>query len=228
MFRFWRKRPVYTQAQRCTEVLREAFRSHGIKSTYDDPWMVEKNQRFRATVAPKVHEETSDHAVIEYIAIFKLPDERVYADACGGVGADFENALQDAWQKFCNGSLHVIIAALGGKAGPHAETWEIGGRPRRMLVGPVLANADSPMTDEATTNWVDELKEILRTTEFDREMHWLRVYRHADANGEITNEATLNGSAHEELQRRLDEIHWPEPNEWYSLRLFLIVMPEQT
>lgn len=182
----------------------------------------------RADVYPKEAAEGTRMVQLDVRLRSDLLGAETLIESCAGMGADDEAAIQHAFAKFCQASLHVLLAAFLGeeccKDQVEWETWAEGDRTWRACVGPLLL-MDSGTGDLAVTLPLSELKEralpLLKSG-----VHWLRVYC-SQLDRQTGVEALLDNEPWPEGEEVLRRWRWPLSDTWYSARLFLVLCPPE-
>jgi hypothetical protein len=158
-----------------------------------------------------------------------------FLDAFGGLGATREAAELNAFQKFMQGSFHVIAESLtthtchpgDGESDPvEWENWAgESGTAWRVCSGPllILATREGGRID-GFAEFFPALTELFRAR-IAAGPHWMRLFLGAIDGGHVGSEVLVDGEVWTDGQRLLDAHPWTYPQGYASLRHLLIALP---
>ena len=154
-----------------------------------------------------------------------LPQAEQIVESCIGMGRFHNEAIREAIHNASNGFFHVILVALTGQSCSHCETedWEINGRLRRVYVSFVVVRGEAhPLTPD----WFESIQRHVKNMDLKDGMTWMRFF-HADRPGSDSSveEVLINNELAPDSIQYLSTFPWPAAKEYYSVRIFLIVMP---
>lgn len=155
--------------------------------------------------------------------------QRVLWDVCAAVGTTQEQERLDGIRAFCQGSFHVLLAALWGvleRDQVEHEVRRVAGTEWDVFLGPcVLRNSDGVDALVIPSTLVDDVLRVLELRLHDREVHTARLFV-ASVNGTVTVEGILDEGAVPELEAVVREAGWSFPVSGYaSARWFLAASP---
>ncbi len=153
-------------------------------------------------------------------------------ESFAGVGSTFDEAVNNAFNKFCRASLHVIMAVFIdrslGEDQVEWENWSSNQGRWDVSLGPLLLQADQSLGPDSSKFNFSDLLDAFRDALVPRashEAHWLRCFR-GSLNGKcLSREVLLDNDPWAPGEAILD--HWAFPNisGFYSLRHFLFMLP---
>lgn len=150
-------------------------------------------------------------------------------ESCAGVGATMEAAVLNGFEKFCHGTLHVLLAAFEDER--HGESlvewthWTGEHGSWRVCVGPLVRQGTLPDTVDYS-DLLAQLEQLwLADPERRRRPHWLRVYCMMGPQQRIGSEVLLDNEAWAEGLEVLKQMPWPAVGTMYSLRNFIVLLP---
>lgn len=141
-------------------------------------------------------------------------------ESFAGAGESIEAQQADAWRRFVDGSLHVLLTSLLYRDDVPVEMglWDVGGVPRAITLGPTLTRGDLP----ALPPWRETLRDVIERSAIPTGLHWVRLFadRHE---GRKTVEILLDNVAWPEAEAAVRALDWPDGAPYYSVRLFLTI-----
>ena len=205
-----------------TAALEEALKEHGIRTALagNDVLVSDSGMVISAAIVG-----TWKHAQAHLIQLdvrVRSPwlGHRLLIESFAGGGADEDTAAQQAFDKFLQASMHVLLAALVdrryGADQVEWEEWVLDGRRWQVCVGPLLLQG-APPDGLAFGTLLDAMKESLPAA-LDSGAHWLRVYFRKDGQPMAVSEALLDNEDWAEGKRIVEESSWPVGK--YGARLF--------
>ncbi len=159
---------------------------------------------------------------------------RSLVEAFAGVGNILDEAVRNAFDKFCRASLHVIMAVFInrslGEEQVDWEHWAYSNHRWDVCLGPLLLQEAQPReSNEGSWNYNDLLDAFrdafLKGATY--QTHWIRCFRGCLDGKCIGREVLLDNDPWPIGEAILDR--WPFPNRqgYYSMRQFLIALPIQ-
>ncbi len=159
---------------------------------------------------------------------------RSLVEAFAGVGSTLDDAVHNAFDKFCQASLHVIMAVFINRSlGEEQVDWEhwAGNNHRwEVCLGPLLLQEAQPReSNEGNWNYNDLLDAFrdafLKGATY--QTHWLRCFRGCLDGKCIGREVLLDNDPWPTGEAILDRWQFPNQQGYYSMRQFLIALPVQ-
>ncbi|HEX7900351.1 MAG TPA: DUF6348 family protein [Planctomycetota bacterium] len=146
-------------------------------------------------------------------------------ESFGGFGATRNEAIDDAFENFVAGTLHVLLAAFFPDLPTDQadiEEWIVGGTKKRVVVGNFTTRGQLPALREFIPAINRLLENEVKARVLSKGTHWIRLYQ---ARGPTTNinEVLLNNEPDPGLQAAIGLMPWPASTSFYSVRLFLVV-----
>lgn len=211
-------------------VLAALLRSHGVPVRHHDGWLVTSpgSPAWRCQVEelPLAHSRS-----VQLDVDLALPDGRMLTESFAGVGATLEAGVQNAFRKFSDNALHVLLSAFHGHHDPEqsvVETWRGAHTSWTAHVGPLqlVSTGASPMP--VMPELVDLSRDLMETVELLERPHWLRIFRGQVNGGTPTLEVLLDNVTWVAPCERLQRLPWPVVEGYGSVRLFLVILPPST
>jgi hypothetical protein len=211
-----------------TAVFLDLFRAHGLTCQLRDGWIIADSGCLMAQARVFTHSQMPTLCSVQLDLDVRIPSDRSMVESCGGFGKTLHAAIADAIQNLANGSFHVIYSALTGQPCSHCEVeiWEIGGKPRRILVGPLVSRGQGQVAGPETPPraWFPVVAEHIKNSQLDPGLHWIRLYHFECPKADTENEALLDNQGWIDLRSKLASYAWPHTEGYYSVRMFMIVM----
>jgi hypothetical protein len=217
--------PVSTED--CNRLLFDAFVNHGLDCQFENGLTISKNGRIGARSYLYDMGCVNHTYFVQLDVVIRTYDGYVVAEACGGFGDSYGEAVFDAFHAMLAGSFHVLFNALTGESCRHCEVedWEFENGPRRVHQSGFLERVSSPDGQEGSIfapfrgPIIDRLKELSLSDD----MHWIRVFQALSVSGPLVSEVLLDNEPCDELQDWLASQSWPNVAQYCSTRLFLII-----
>ncbi len=210
------------------ELLLESFRAHGVEAVVADGWVTFPGRPVRA-IASIENDENLHRLSVRLDICLEVEPGRAIVESFAGVGETPEKAALNAFENFVANSLHVLLSAffLPGDEHVSRDEWVVGGRKGHVLLGDVGARGRVPPLSGQLDDWRSRLKLSLSDMQLRPGWHWVRVY-FAQANRDIlASEVLLDNLVWEEGQAALSTVKWPLSDDFYSIRVFLVIQIEK-
>jgi Family of unknown function (DUF6348) len=216
--RLWRK-PASGEDDsvvRIAATIAEMFRDHGVAASANG-----------GVIAFDDHEEAVrvffSESCLEVVVF--LADGREVIEGFGGFGKEPWAVLTDAMQNFARSSFHVLLRALFAPGIPDeqvdVETWQCGGKRYVATVGALVGRGVD--FEAAPNDWYTLLVHAIQERELPSPLNWIRVYYGHMRGKMMATEVLLNNDPWPELEELLRGYAWPASEEFYSVRLFLML-----
>ena len=211
-----------------TSTLRRILEGHSVPTKPDGPALVAGNMTAAAWV--RRLQAANDHNLVRLDVNVNSPliASRTLIESFAGLGTGEEQAIKQAWGKFCQASLHVLLEVfIGEKRGEdqiERETWESRRVRWNVCLGPllVLGFGNQPPPRVICGELIGQLRDALLPT-LSREYHWLRFYYMSKEGSCMASECLLDNESWSEGGKIVNQWKWPDG--FYSMRLFLILRP---
>ncbi len=180
----------------------------------------------------------SPNAAIHLDVVVQSPQylgNRSLVEAFAGVGSTPDDAVRNAFDKFCQASLHVIMAVFINRSlGEEQVDWEHWADSTHIwevCLGPLLLQEGQPRElNEGSWNYSDLLDAFrdafLKGASF--QTHWLRCFRGSLDGKCIGREVLLDNDPWPTGEAILDRWAFPNRPGYNSMRHFLIALPVQS
>jgi hypothetical protein len=209
--------------------LQDAIRAHGIDTERTGDWLVLANSRLllSGAVVRTTAGEKSVSVQVDFRLRSPLIDDKLMIESYGGTGSDDNEAARFAFDRFLQGSLHVILAVFvaveHGVDQVEWETWNDGSRDWRVCLGPMLMRGYPTFPDGLTIgSLLDQLRALL-PSDLASSLHWLRIFHFSLPANPPTSEALLDNN---DWPGGRNIVHsWPWPDGGFSVRAFMMLMP---
>ena len=128
-----------------------------------------------------------------------------------------------AMEKFGRGSLHALLASLGGRPDDDQVEWETWGD-FRVCLGALLRD----WSDEVDVDFgpfIDEIKRRLLAANLSREVHWFRTFVAVGKDEIFGHDALLDNEPWAPGEELVTGWPWPRAEQPYALRQFFVLVP---
>lgn len=216
--------PPTTNAE-ATEFLAELFAGHGAPCRRDGAWIVGPHDCLRAQARLLIQAHPTGRHAVQLDVECHARDGAMILESCAGFGTTSRDAVSDAFRSFCDGAFHVFYAAFTGGRCSHCdvEQWTIAGRPRDVFLGSITTRHTRADQDQIPGEWFEQMKEAILALPLDDATHAIRFYHGEFHASPAINEVLLDNADCPPLLQTLTTYAWPRANEFYSVRLFLII-----
>jgi hypothetical protein len=210
-----------------TAALEEALQAHGIRTARagNDVLVGDSGMVMSAAIVGTWKHVQAQLVQLDVRVRSPWLGYKLLIESFAGGGADEDAAAQQAFDKFLQASMHVLLAALvDRKYGADQVEWEEWiheDRKWQVCVGPLLMQGAAP-EGLAFGKLLDVMQESLPES-LDSKAHWLRVYFRKDGQPMAVSEALLDNEDWAEGKKLVEEASWPVGK--YGARLFLMMMP---
>jgi hypothetical protein len=212
-----------------TSTLQAFLEAHSVSTQVDGQRVIAGNMSASALVFRKTSAKIENLLQLDINVKSPLIGNRTLIESFAGWGSDEQHAIKKAWEKFSTSSLHVILEVFvnNQRAGDTVdwEIWRNNNNSWRACIGPLSIvgfDEESPPRP-ICGNLIDQLRDAL-LPQATRECHWLRFYYMKKESSRVGSECLLDNVPWQEGQDLVDQWNWPDGN--YSVRLFLILLPE--
>jgi len=212
------------------QALLDLFRAHGVEATRQGDKIVfpKSGMKVNASFIQEIERPTV--FTVEMEVRFEFAPGRTIIEAFAGLGTTREAAATDAFQSFAANSFHVLLAAFlktddpGGDEEPVSrEEWLFGSEKRRVTAGNVGVRGKPPVQGAQLVGWVEQFEQKLKRQRLGTETHWVRLY-YGQAKGKVLScEVLLDNEIWGVMQSEVKTIAWPSGDDFYSMRLFLVI-----
>jgi Family of unknown function (DUF6348) len=211
-------------------LLLKLLRQHGLEATNGDGWvLVRDHPRICGAVVREMQPRPHVSSIQIDIYLEIESSQRILVESFDGVGTTKEEAISDAIQKFVANTFHVLLAAFYVDEGHHVETeqWMINGRPRHVTVGNIGICGKPPNPDRPPIGWFKRLEKEIKNSPLPIGTHWVRCYYAQMKNQATAVEVLLDNDEWEPIQSSMATLDWPSVEDFYSVRIFLVIQDEE-
>lgn len=197
--------------------------SHDVPFHIEEDWIVPFGQlpAIRAIWYPREHSGVLEVEVL-------LAQNQVITECFAGFGTG-NDAISDAIQNFCVNSLHVLLAAFWHQVDENQvliENWVVNQQHFTAYIGNLGHRSNLPIEPNIPECLFPEVQKTIEADSLTKNTHWFRVF-FANVSGEFTFEALHNNDVWEKGLKALRLIDFEKNDGYYSLRLFLILVPKR-
>jgi len=207
------------------ESLFELFRAHGIEAVPQDDWVVFPGRAMRANAAIVREKKQQAGMSVQLDVRLEIESGRTIIESFTGLGETREKTVADALHHFAANTFHVLLAAFFRSDDQHVtqEDWIVGGRTSRVIIGNVGVRGQPPVQGDQLVGWFKRFEEKLKEKQLRPGTHWVRLYYGQMQGRRIACEVLLNNDVWEEIQSEMAAVDWPSEEEFYSVRVFLVI-----
>lgn len=183
------------------------------------------------TLEPVIVSETypaSSTVAIQLDIRLTLGSGEYVLESFGGFGTTRAEAERDAIQNFAANSFHVLLAAFFNHSQTDqvtVESWIIGDTEYDVVLGNIGMRGQFPLSGEGTPDWFIAAEQDLKRQPMEQGIHWIRLYYAQFDNQPSAVEALLDNDTWQPLQSTLSAYEWPKSQDFYSVRIFLVLKP---
>jgi hypothetical protein len=208
---------------RLQSVIERLLQSHGLTTATYKEWILASTElpAFRASLAQTGRPETT-RLVVE----LRVGAGQTIIESFAGVGQDAASAARDALENFCNGALHVFLAAFWNHIEPDQvllEHWPINGATWSAHIGNYVCRATKGEDVPVPADAFPVIEALIRELPLTGDLHWVRTFYCHITDEQRIAEALLDNAVWRELQDALLHLPWPPTATYYSARNFLIL-----
>ena len=208
------------------EAVFELFRAHGVPSALQDEWITFPGSGLRASASIVSEVPQQIGLTVQLDVRFELPSGRTIVESFAGMGATREMAAADAIHCFTVNSFHVLVAAFLSAEEKPQDEWELSGKMRPVVVGDLGVRGKPPVPGTELAARFEQFERKLKQHRFGPETHWVRLY-YGQARGKaLACEVLLDNEAWAEMQSEAAALDWPIGEDFYSVRVFLVIPGE--
>jgi hypothetical protein len=213
-----------------TTTLQYFLEGHAVPTRLEGQRLLAGRMSAAAWIFRKPSASTNNLLQLDINVESPLISGRNLIESFAGWGSDEQDAIKQAWRKFSESSLHVLLEVfVGGNKGGNQIEWESwsNGPTWRVCLGPLLTVnfSDHERPNLAYGDLLDKLRDAL-LPKVTREYHWLRFYYMKQGSSCIGSECLLDNESWSEGENLVNQWNWPEGS--YSARLFLIMVPDRS
>jgi hypothetical protein len=211
------------------DALRDIFRAHGLAAAIEHGWLTLPGSPIKVNGALFVHSHDNTPVSLQLdVRIQVETGSRIIVESFAGLGDTEEAALANAYQGFCQGTLHVLLAAFLGWDGEEVttETWQVGSLTKVATIGDFVIKANPSFVRRAGAQVVPRfghLQNAIQAAEMGPGIHWVRLYYAQMGGKTLTSEVLLDNDTWEPIQAQVEQWGWIKSDELYSMRVFLIL-----
>ncbi|MCP4933741.1 MAG: hypothetical protein GY927_05925, partial [bacterium] len=157
-------------------------------------------------------------------------DNRTIYENFAGPGEGSEG-LDDALNAFTKGTLHVLLAALWDcvyEDQVTIEEWFWSGKHWQVFIGDFLVRGFNSEQTDYPANLFEVVEGLIKSTELNDELHWLRTFYCNIGNGNTQTEALLNNETWKAAESVISGADWQASQQFYSVRNYLMLTPKAT
>ena len=207
--------------------LMSLFEEHEITAVPEDNWIVLTDYGLRATCAVSDPNKQPGGFSLQLDVCVETGMGRALVESFAGFGRTVEEALADSWQNFISNSFHVILAAFFTDAHDDQisrEIWTIDDEERTVILGNIGGRRSAKLTEKLPLDWFAAFEEKIKERPLGPGSHWIRLFYGQMDDKTLACEVLLDNETWTGVQEEMTNFDWPQRKEFYSVRLFLIVL----
>lgn len=210
-------------------MLLELFRGHGVDATIRDGWIVVDDRPRICGAVVRELQSTPTDMTVQLDLYLEVESGRVLVESFAGVGQTRREAAADGMQNLVLNSFHVLFAAFYAEDGGHVETtqWLVNGQQRRVIVGGMGVRGTLPDPDNPPIEWVKTIENAIKASDLTPGTHWVRAYYLQLQSETAAVEVLLDNEVWDTVQAELAGWSWPKCEEYYSVRVFLVIQDSE-
>lgn len=210
--------------------LEPLLQGHGLETSRYKDWILVGGELpgISASCAAPVCTESGCSVRLD-VEVLVAP-ERLLSESFGGSGTDGEGAIRNAFDNFCQSSLHVFLTAFWNRPDDDqvtVERWRMGGGNWRAVVGNLVRRSYGGESIPVPEGAFEAIESALKSMRLEGDPHWVRTFYCNMGTGEIVIEALLDNETWEEGEEALRTLEWPPSEKFYSVRNFFLIQRER-
>lgn len=207
------------QMDRLTAYLSQLFEHHDLPCHVENEWVF-PNSELPAIRASWYPDELSGRLDAQIV----VRDGVVIEECFAGIG-EGDIGLRDALTNFTANTFHVLLAALWNTNVPQEveiEPWHANGKEYTAYHGNYGVRSSPGTMLQVPTDLFPRIQQAIEREPLTNDIHWFRLF-FFNLTGNHTYEALKDNETWDAGIRCLESTSWPEPVEFYSVRLFMIL-----
>jgi hypothetical protein len=209
-------------------LLEQLFRSHGVETGVrgDHLYFPDSGRRAAAAI---VRDSDWHPSVLQLDFRLEIGPDRWLIESFAGIGDTRERAMRNAVALLAANTLHVLVRAFlasGDDDQVSVERWTVGGSPRTAVVGPATGRSMAGRAPELPGDRFERVEARIRASALAGGPHWIRIYFAQSNRTPSQFEALLDNEPWPEMVSTLRSVAWPLVEDFYSVRLFLVLLDE--
>lgn len=209
--------------ERLMTFLLKMYREHGASAVRIGNWVCVDEGRLFTRADHFDHRQHPKSLVLQADFVTVTQQGRHIIESFAGIGENLNSALADACKSFQDASFHALFVTLLSRPCGHVDrdVWTIGGIRRNVTFGWLRMRGAFP-----TDLWppiFEGLKKYTESLPIESGLHCARYFYCHIPSQEPTVEVMIDNETSEQLQTHVAALPWPQKNEFYSVRLFLVI-----
>ncbi|QDV15435.1 hypothetical protein Pan153_00490 [Gimesia panareensis] len=203
----------------------QLLEQHGIDAREENGWIVSEAHPPVCGAVVNETQPTPDIISTQIDIYLKVEPNRILVESFGGFGTNLDEAIADGIQNFVVNTFHVLLSAFYLEKDDQTviEEWKINDIPRRVIIGQIGMRGTPPEEEQGAPEWFQNLENKIKATSLPAGTHWIRCYYAQMENRPVALELLLDNQPWEEVRSEMEKIDWPESEEFFSLRVFLVI-----
>ena len=208
------------------DLLVDTLKAHGLNAFAHQDWVV-VDGNFPALSAVFVNERQLEHgASVQLDVRVLLAGGQQMIESFGGGGSDGSEARANAFEGFCRGSLHVLMAAFWNQVDEDqvaVEFWELGGTMWRAVIGNFITKGQDGRQPQIPQELFPTIEHHIKQLSPAEDTLWVRTYFCNVGSAPTVTEVLLNNQHWLETEAAIAGLPWEAAPYFYSVRNFLIL-----
>jgi hypothetical protein len=180
--------------------------------------------RLGASIYNSQSSETDSSVELEFKV--KLPSGGPIVEYVAGTGSTQEKAMGQALENFVLTTMHVIYKAFMNPADEHqrAKSVVIAGKPRELIAGNMIqfgVQGNGGAIDLGAMS--AQVQDIVMAQPLGPGPHWIKIVYSQDSSKPMIVSATLDNRDANEMTSAVQNLKWPERNDFYMVKQFIII-----
>lgn len=207
------------------EVLHALLTAHGYDAHLKGDRVVVTGHE--AQWSGEIHtQKNGDEPMVQVDIAVHLPGGHTVIESFAGIGSELQYALGDAFNTFTQNSFHVLLSAFFGGNECEVQEWPLPTGRFRVFISGATFRGDPPGEGEEMVEWYNSFALGIAHTPLDHNgPHWIRLYYGQHERKTMMCEVLLDNEVWEGAQEAMAQYPWLEADEFYSARLFMVLVP---
>jgi len=204
------------------------LRAHGLAVSNQNNWLV--IEKGLPSISAEIVREFKYEKcrTVQLDVRVAVDSDTIIIESFAGIGDDTAAAINDAIGNFALSSLHPLLAAFYEKINDHStiESWQIGKKTWKVILGDCTIKNMGEGQIKVSEDTLSTIERLLNDANLSGNIHWARLYYGHISAENIICEFLLDNNPWELAQDQLSKLDWPNQDEFYSVRLFMIFLRE--
>jgi hypothetical protein len=210
-----------------TDQLAALLASHGVRASRRGDWLVPEGSSAPPICALMSPIDAGPNGATARLDVeVAFPEGRRVRESFAGLGSTAAEAESNAFDNFCQSSLHVLLAAFYGHSDPEqvaTERWTVTGGQYDAFIGNYTVRSFQGKGTPIPEHAFSVLETAVRSLPSTQDVYWVRLFYCNQGDGTQVTEALLNNEEWGAARVAIAALPWERHPWFYSARVFLVL-----